>query len=373
MYQRRAFLSLRAAYAALPTQAQFKRVEGGAVRTTVPTPQADTEADATFRVDVDVVNVLASVRDPNGAIVSNLAKEDFQLLDDGVEREIRYFTRQSDLPLTIGILVDTSRSQANVLEEQREAAYQFLGRVLRPEQDQAFVIKFDREVELLQGLTASRKDLERAIGRLGNPGGSVRPVLRTPMASDFQIRIGLPGGRRPGGRGTPGGDRGGDRTPQPGGSSTGGTHLYDAVYLAADEVLAKESGRKAILLISDGVDYGSRISRGDAAETSQRADSLVYSILYMDPRVYNRKRIRERGRGALQFLSSETGGAMFEVTEDLSINEVFAQIEEELRNQYSLGFTPSAGTPGAQRQLELRVRDKKLTVRARKSYYTKAA
>ncbi len=364
MHHRRAFFSLVAGLCTAPLAAQFRRVEGAK-------PRTGADGNATFRVDVDVVNLLATVRNQSGAIVNDLNKEDFLLLEDGVEREIRYFSRQTDLPLTMGILFDTSRSQVRVLEEQREAAYEFLGRVLRPEQDQAFIIKFDTDVELVQGLTSSRRLLEQAIGSLRVKGAAAqRPVVQTPMGNDFQIRIGLPGRRRPGmpgGRGTGGGN------PPARTGSTGGTNLYDALYLAADDVLASEGGRKAILLISDGVDYGSRTSRSDAVETSQRADALVYSILYMDPRVYNRKQIRTRGTGTLQHLSSETGGGMFEVSDDLPIAEVFAQIEEELRNQYSLGFTPAPGAGNTLRPLDLQVRNKNLKVRTRKGYYAKSA
>lgn len=359
---RRQLLAALAGVPVVPATAQFRRTEAA-------TPRVDAQGDASFRVDVDVVNVLATVRDRRGAIVKTLQREDFLLFDDGAERDIVYFAQQTDTPLTIGILFDTSQSQRAVLEAQREAALQFLDRVLRPEQDQAFVIRFDADVELVQDLTASRELLANAIRSLRSP--DLGAPQRGPQPINFQVRIGIPGTRRripvPGGR-----------TPQPPGGGTGrrvpsgaGTMLYDAVYLAAREVLEGQPGRKAILLISDGNDYTSKVSRDDAVEATQRADAQICSILYYQETRVSAGRIRMRGVNTLRHLSANTGGSMYEVSEKKSIDAVFLEVEEELRNQYSLGFhPPPAAAPGF-RPLELRVRDNNLRVQARQGYYVK--
>jgi VWFA-related protein len=384
-------LSRRTLLAALPllgatASGQFRPVEGATPDSSTPAA----EPDATFRVDVNVVNVFASVRDKDGRIVPNLTQDDFEIVDNGVPREIQYFARQSDLPLTIGLLVDTSMSQRGVLEEERQASQRFLEEVLRPEQDQAFLIKFDAEVELLQDLTASKPLLEKALDALRVPEPNLQRRFQpdssapAPGPSAFQIGIGipfpggrarLPGGRRGGGSGQPGGGRTGGSVP-----AGVGTALYDAVYLAGNEVLAKESGRRAMLILSDGVDFGSKVSQATAIESAQRADSLVYSILYADNDRSGRGMFGSRaarrmpdGRKVLEAMSAPSGGALFEVSSKRTVSQVFAQIQEDLRNQYSLGFAPASGTGPAFRKLEIRVRNQKLKVQAREGYYPKPA
>ena len=257
------------------------------------------EDSATFKVDVSVVNILASVRDRDGKIVSDLGKDDFVLEENGKGQEIRYFSRQTDLPMLVGLLVDTSLSQRRLIQNERDASYKFFEQVLRPENDTAFVIRFDTEVELLQDLTNSRPALEAALNDLevkspfGRTAGSGR--------SHFQ---GWPGGTTwpGGGTGWPGGRR---RQPRPGGGGQrgpGGQHgrikvgtaLYDSVFLAADEVLRQKTGRKAIILISDGVDAGSKVSQSTAIEAAQRADAIVYSIRYYDSDAYAGRAISRR-------------------------------------------------------------------------------
>ena len=202
-------------------------------------------------VEVKVVNVLATVRDKHGQIVSNLGKDDFVLEEDGRPQTIAYFSKETDLPLTLGLLVDTSGSQRRVLDQERTASQSFLDDMVRVDKDKAFVIHFDREVELLQDLTSSREKLESAL-----------QLLDTSQSS-----------QQSGGSGS-----GGSR-PRFGG---GGTLLYDAVYLASDEVIKKQQGRKALIVLSDGVDHGSKETLVSAIETAQRADTVVYSILFAD-------------------------------------------------------------------------------------------
>jgi VWFA-related protein len=321
--------------------------------------------DTQFSTGVNVVNVLATVRDQKGKIIHDLTQDEFTIQEDGRPQSIRYFSQQSDLPLTLGLLLDTSGSQTGVLDRERNASYEFFEHILREDKDKAFLIHFDREVELLQDLTSSRKELEAALHDVE------RPQLN----------------RRPQGRG------------QGRGGFGGGTALYDAVFLAADEVLKKQSGRKAVVLLSDGVDNGSKTSISSAIESAQRADMLVYSIRFADdgnrspvsfgapglgrggrrggggpfPQPQPQRRAPVDGKKILERISQETGGSYFEVSGKTPLDKIYDQIEEELRNQYNLGYTPSHTPDQASsgyHKILVSVKRKNLTVRTRDGYYT---
>ena len=336
----------------------------------------------TFSSDVKVVNVLATVRDKHGQIVNNLTKDDFKLEQDGHPQTIHYFAKDTDLPLTLGLLVDTSMSQRRLIDQERTASYGFLNDLMRVDKDKAFVIHFDWDVELLQDLTSSHDKLEAALDKLGAPKFD-------------QAGGGSSGGG--GGGGYPGGSGGHGRT-------GGGTTLYDAVFLASDELMRKQEGRKALVLLTDGVDTGSKVSLDRAIETAQKANTLVYSILYADPDAYRNQGYGNPGMGrhggmgrypgggypgggypgggypqqtshpdgkkVLQRISKETGGRFFEVSKKQPINEIYTQIEEELRNQYNLGFTPAKAdaTPGYHK-VTLTTNNKDLIVQTREGYY----
>jgi len=328
----------------------------------------------TFSVDVKVVNVLATVRDKHGNIVNSLTKDDFTLEEDGRPQTIRYFRRETDLPLTLGLLVDTSLSQVQVLDQERTASAAFANDVLREGQDSAFLIHFDHQVELLQDLTTSRQKLVEALQSLEAP------------RYERQQGGGYPGGGS--GRGRHGGGAG------------GGTLLYDSIFLASDELLRKQPGRKAIVVLTDGVDHGSKMSLERAIETAQRADTMVYSIYFAGreggdrhtgmsgpwgggrhgggwpggggrtgPRPSDTS--SEEGKKILERLSWETGGRMFVVSRKEPIAQIYRQIEDELRNQYSLGYTPdrAAADTSDYRHIHLATRQKDLTVQAREGYY----
>src|SRR5271168_3934214 len=221
-------------------------------------------AQTKIAVEVKAVSVLATVRDKKGKIVANLTKDDFELQEDGKPQTINYFVKESDLPLRMGLLVDTSLSQRRVLDQERSASYSFLDHLLRQDKDLAFVIHFDRDVELLQEFTPERPKLQAALQSLQTP----------------QFEGDRGGGSNGGnGNGGGGGSNGGGRGSR---SHGGGTLLYDAIYLAADELMSKQQGRKALIILSDGVDHGSQESLTTAIETAQRADTLVYSILFKD-------------------------------------------------------------------------------------------
>lgn len=342
----------------------------------------------TLNVQVKVVNVLATVRDKHGKIVNNLTKDDFILEEDSRPQTIHYFSQETDLPLTLGLLVDTSLSQRRVLDQERSASRSFLDQMLRENKDTAFVIHFDREVELLQDLTSSRQKLESALNLLKTPelndaGGNNSPG-QSPGQSPDSGGGGWPGGRRRGGGGGGGGRGGG------GGGHRGGpgTLLYDAVFLASDELMKKQQGRKALIILSDGVDTGSKMSLESAIESAQRADTVVYSILFSDPGAYGsgggfggmgrpgagRGRYPEQerpdGKKILARISKETGGRLFEVSKKEPIEQIYSQISEELRNQYSLGYTPDRKDAGtAYRKIHLATKQKDLAVQARDGYY----
>ncbi|HMK28613.1 MAG TPA: VWA domain-containing protein [Terriglobales bacterium] len=327
----------------------------------------------TFSTSVKVVNVLATVREKKGPIVRNLSKDDFLLEEDGRPQTVRYFAQETNLPLTLGLLVDTSLSQRRVLDQERSASYSFLDHMLREDKDLAFVIHFDREVELLQDLTSSRQKLESSLTQLQTP----EPMRRNTSA----------GGSWPPGPGPSSG-------PVPGSGRRGaGTLLYDAVYLASDELMQKQEGRKAYIILSDGVDMGSKLPLERAIEAAQRANTVVYGILFSDEQAYSNlggfgghmggmgrhgggyprypQVQHPDGKKVLERISRETGGRMFEVSKKLSIEQIYAQIEEELRNQYNLGYTPdrAANVPAGYHKIHLTTKQKDLLVQARDGYY----
>ena len=335
---------------------------------------------ADVSVNVNVVNALATVRDRHDKLVSNLTKDDFTLTDNGVAQTIHYFAKESDLPLSLGLLVDTSLSQRNVLDDERTASYKFLDQMLRVDKDVAFVIHFDREVELLQDLTSSRAKLEDALHSL---------QIAEPTHEDSTGST-VPQGPGSGPDPFPGGQRMHRR---------GGTDLYDAIYLASNEVMNKQQGRKALIVLTDGDDRGSKETLVSAIEAAQRADTVVYSIYFKDPdaetfnRGFGRPHIGMGGGGPgggryprgggqgreprvdpkkiLEQISKETGGRMFDASKKDTIEQIYAQISDELRNQYNLGFTPTGDKAGAgYHKIQLTTKKKDLTVQTRDGYYT---
>jgi VWFA-related protein len=319
-------------------------------------------------VEVKTVSVLATVRDKHGKIVSNLAKDDFALEEDGRPQTINYFARESDLPLRLGLLVDTSLSQRRLLEQERSASYSFLDHLLRENKDLVFVIHFDREVELLQGFTPLRPKLQAALQSLQTP--------------QYGADHGGGGGTR-GGSGSSGGGRGSRQR-------GGGTLLYDAIYLAADELMSRQQGRKALIILSDGVDHGSKETLATAIETAQRADTVVYSVLFEDDGGYGHpggmmgphggggghhgggrhpQGERPDGKKILQQISKETGGRLFEVSKKDTMDKIYSEIAEELRNQYSLGYTPEKDSGTGYHKIQVTTKQKELFVQARDGYY----
>lgn len=293
-------------------------------RIVIAAPFALYSQEVTFTTGVRVVNVLASVRDKNGAIIADLAKDDFLLAEQGRPQTIQYFSRLGELPLTLGLLVDTSMSQERVLVAERSASLRFLDQVLRVDRDKVFVVQFDSRVLIKQMLTNSYIQLEEALTQVD-----------TPTRGELRQGIG------------------------------GGTVLYDAVDTAARILLKDQTGRKALILLTDGVDFGSGSTMAEAIESAQKQDTIIYSILFAD-------RNGNSGRGALVKLAQETGGAFYEVSKKLSIETIYAMIQNELRNQYSLGYVSDAPPKISEfRKIQLSTKRKGLVVQARDRYFAR--
>lgn len=271
-------------------------------------------------MDVDVVNVLSTVHDKRGALVNDLDKEDFEVFENGRRQNIRYFARETDLPLTIALLVDVSGSVHAVIDEEKEAAAQFFQTVLRPS-DQALLVGFSSTVILWQDFSSSTDILNGALGRL-------RPIpfkglpLEGPMPS---------------------------------------TLLYDSIYMAANQKLRDIPGRKVMIVISDGLDNGSRTHLDTVAGALESANTITYGICYQDG---------FSGCEFLKELADPTGGRMFQAGRKVPLSNIFASIEEEMRSQYAIGYVPlNRAHDGTFRRIRIRVRRQGLRVRARKGYF----
>jgi VWFA-related protein len=295
----------------------------------------------TLKVNVNVVQLFFNVKDKRGALMPSLTKNDFQILEDGKPQTIKYFAAESNLPLTLGILIDSSGSQARVLDMEKQVGGEFLNQILR-EKDLAFVIDFDVNVELLQDFTSSVHLLKAALNsaRINTAGGS--------------------------GTGIPG--LGGGTVPTVG--APRGTLLYDAVYLASHDELAQQVGRKAMILLTDGQDEGSQLKIKDAIEAAQKSDSIVYVLLCADRGFYGGFG-GYSGEGDMKKLTQETGGRVIEVGNKYEkLKEGFDQIAAELRSQYNIGYTPTnAVLDGTFRKVEIHATNKDYKIQSRAGYY----
>jgi VWFA-related protein len=279
-----------------------------------------------IRVQVNLVNLFATVRDKHKAIVTGLKQDDFQVYEDGQLQEISYFSAESNLPITLGILVDTSGSETYMLPAEKDAASRFLGRVLR-KGDLAMVMSFDLDVDLLADFTDDRGMLNRAINRaqINAPSGGM--IAQGPLPT----------------------------------SGTGGTNFYDAIYLAAHDKLSGEAGRKAIVVLTDAEDTGSKLNLQDAIEAAQRTDTVVHILLVA----------ADGGdQGVAKRLTDETGGRTIVVRSEKNLEAAFDQISEELRSQYTVGYTPTNKKhDGSYRKIKVEMKDKEYSVLTRRGYY----
>ncbi len=295
----------------------------------------------TLKVNVEVVQLFFNVKDKHGALIPSLTKTDFDLFEDGKPQTVKYFKAESDLPLTLGIMIDSSGSMQRVLDMEKEVGASFLENILRPK-DEAFVISFDTDITLLQDFTNSTSRLRKALNSakinapsVGCGAGPIGPQGPIPCSA---------GGTR-------------------------GTALYDAVYLASHDELSHEVGRKAMILLTDGQDEGSRLKLKDAIEAAQKADAICYVLLIVD-----------RGNGflggysgdsAMKKLTAETGGRVIEVGNKIDkLRQAFEQISNELRSQYNIGYTPTNTVrDGSFRKVEIKPKQGEYKIQARSGYY----
>jgi VWFA-related protein len=279
-----------------------------------------------IRVQVNIVNLFATVRDKHKAIITGLKQDDFQVYEDGQPQEITYFSAESNLPITLGILLDTSGSEYFMLSGEKEAGSRFLARVLR-KGDLAMVMTFDTDVDLLADFTDDRGVLDRAINRaqINAPSGGM--IAQGPLPS----------------------------------SGSGGTNFYDAVYLAAHEKLSGEAGRKAIVVLTDAEDTGSKLRLSDAIEAAQRTGTVVHILLVA----------ADGGdQDVARKLTDDTGGRMIVVRSEKNLEQAFDQISEELRSQYTVGYTPTNKKhDGTYRKIKVEMKNKDYSVLTRRGYY----
>lgn len=339
------FRKIVLAFAAAVLVTVFAFVRVAAAQTVQPAPgQADTASqEPTIRVGVDLVNILFTVRAKKGGqLIPNLEKSNFKVYEDGKEQTIQHFSRETDLPLTLGLLIDISASQERLIDIERDAAAAFFSSVIR-KKDEAFLISFGKSTDLLQDYTSSPHLLTAALNDLRGDGQS--PALGP---------IPIP-----------------NTGPVPQTGTPKGTLLFDAVYLAADEKLKSEVGRKALVLITDGDDQGSTYNVKTAIEAAQKADAIIYSIYYVDHGFYMQAGMfGGGGEGDLRKMSNETGGHVFSVSNKHPLSETFKEIQDELRNQYSIGYVPTnANRDGSFRHIEIKVDNKDDRVQARSGYY----
>lgn len=288
----------------------------------------------TLKVTTEVVSVYAVVREKNGRLIPDLNKDDFTVEEDQHPQQVKYFSREANTPLTLGILVDTSPSQGRVLEEEKSEAEAFLRDVMRPK-DLTFVLHFDVDVELLQDFTSDLHMLDKAIDESEINGGGVR---------------------------TPG--------TFPSGDSGGATHLYDAVYLSARELLKNEVGRKVLIMLTDGEDQGSKVKLDAALEAAQKADVIIYSVDIHDRAFYSHAGMGYSGDSVLRKFSDATGGRVIQTNSGKGTSEAFQQIANELRTQYLLGYTPTNNKlDGTFRKIDVKVSTSNAKVSARRGYY----
>ena len=300
---------------------------------------ADQNPTETLKVNVNVVQLFFNVKDKHGALIPNLTKDDFSISEDGKPQAIKYFTAESNLPLTIGMMIDASGSQRNVIDMEKEVGGAFLKQVLT-DKDEAFVISFDITVDLLQDFTRDTHRLQAALNKA-------------------KVNVDYTSGGIPG--------MGGGPVPT---QNSPGTLLYDAVYLSAHDMLAKEVGRKAMILLTDGQDEGSRLKLRDAIEAAQKADAIVYVLLSADRGGYFSSGMSYTGEGDMRKLTEQTGGRVINVGNKFDkLREAFDQIAAELRSQYNVGYVPTnLQLDGTYRKLEIKNKQN-YKIQARAGYY----
>jgi VWFA-related protein len=302
----------------------------------------DDKPAETLKLNVNVVGLFFNVKDKHGALMPNLTKDDFEVFEDGKQQTIKYFAAESNLPLTLGILIDSSGSQLRVLDMEKEVGGAFLRQILT-DKDEAYVMDFGIDAELIQDYTRDVHRLQAALNKVKINSGVTMPTL--------------PGA-------------GGGPVPS---AQSPGTVLYDAVYLSAHDMLAKEVGRKAMVLLTDGEDEGSRLKIKDAMEAAQKADAIVYVLLCADRGGYYSLGMGYSGESEMRKLTEATGGRVINVGNKFDkLKEAFDQVAAELRSQYNLGYTPTnTKQDGSYRKLEIKSKQN-YKIQSRAGYYASA-
>jgi VWFA-related protein len=314
--------------AAVPQNPQQQQQQSQQQQSQQPPPQVQ----GTIKSSVLLVNVFVTVRDKRNGVIGDLTKDDFKILEEGKEQQIAFFSRETDMPITLGILMDTSGSMGNIMGAEQDAASRFLKEVLRP-RDLAMVMSFDFDVDLLADFTQDTAVLERAIRR-----ARVNAVSNVGMINPGTV---------------------------PAGAGSGGTNLYDAVYLAAHDQLTGEAGRKAVILLTDAEDTGSKLGVKDAIESAQRSDAVIHVLLIQDPGA-----TQGYGGGIARKMTEETGGRVIPVHNERTLEKAFDEISQELRSQYVLGYYPiNNNRDGTFRKIQVQIDKPDLKILARKGYY----
>lgn len=339
-----ALVAAAAVLAAMHLNAQSPPISDDEQTGPEPVQTAPSIPSPTIKVNVDLVNIFFSVHaKKGGALIPNLSRSDFTIYEDGKQQKIEHFSRETDLPLTLGLLIDVSYSQNRLIDIEREAASQFFSTVIR-HKDEAFLIAFGHDTTLLQDYTNSPRLLTAAMRNLQGDGPGV--VGPGPIPNTGPV-------------------------PQTGAPK--GTLLYDAVYLASNEKLKGQPGRKALILITDGNDEGSYYKLADAIEAAQLADTIIYSIDYVDRGFYMQAGYIGAGGGGasdLKKMSQETGGRMFTVDRKHPLSEIFKEIEDEMRSQYSIGYeSTNKKRDGTFRRIKIAAGNSDYRVQARSGYY----
>ena len=296
---------------------------------------------ATLKVNVNVVQLFFNVKDKKGGLIADVPKEKFQVLEDGKPQTIKYFSADSNLPLTLGILIDSSASQERVLGMEQEVGGAFLSDILRPK-DMAFVMDFNIGVSLLQDFTSNARRLKEALNSVRINSGGQAAVA------------GIPG-------------QGGGPVPTMG--TPKGTLLYDAVYLASHDEMAQQVDRKAMILLTDGEDQGSQYKIRDAIEAAQKADTIIYVLLCADRGFYGFGGYS--GDSEMKKMTAETGGRVIEVgNKPEKLKAAFDQISKELRSQYYIGYVPTNPLKnGGFRKIQIKTDNPDYKIQARSGYF----
>ncbi|HUO35243.1 MAG TPA: VWA domain-containing protein [Candidatus Acidoferrum sp.] len=284
----------------------------------------------TLKSEVNLVNVFVTVRSKDHSIVTGLTKDDFKVFENGVEQKVEFFSRETNVPITLAMLMDTSGSMYRILPAEKDAAARFVREVLR-KRDEAMVMSFDTDVDLLADFTEDPSVLDEGIQRA-------------------QINVDASG-------------IGGTAGTIP--SQGGGTNLYDAVYLACHDQLGQEAGRKALVILSDAEDNGSKMSENDAIESAQRADAVIHFLLIRDFGA-----IEGYGGGVASKMAEQTGGRVIDIHGEKSLDKAFDELTEELHSQYLLAYTPTNDKrDGTYRKIQVEVDKPDAKLLARKGYY----